>query len=124
MEYNVRLKELQLEIERLKHQKDDKKYDSLPFKVKLQTFNHQGNEDILTFLAEFEAVASHAKWGEKMKTLQLRTLLTGEAREVAQETSETYDELRKALINRFGKRPHEYFNQLSSEGMLTRHTEV
>ncbi|KAL3885439.1 hypothetical protein ACJMK2_025496 [Sinanodonta woodiana] len=107
MENNVRIKEMELAIERLKDQKDDKKNYSLPFKVKLQTFNHQANEDILTFLAEFEAVASHAKWGEEIKTLQLRTLLTGEAREVAQQTSETYAGLRKALINRFGKRPHE-----------------
>ncbi|KAL3875880.1 hypothetical protein ACJMK2_033789 [Sinanodonta woodiana] len=107
MEYNVRLKKLELEIERLKHQKYDKKNESLPFKVKLQTFNHQANEDILTFLAEYEAVAGHAKWGEEIKTLQLRTLLTGEAREVAQQRSETYAELRKALINRLGKRPHD-----------------
>jgi hypothetical protein len=40
MENNVRLKELELEIERLKHQKDDKKNDGLPFKVKLQTSEH------------------------------------------------------------------------------------
>ncbi|KAL3887935.1 hypothetical protein ACJMK2_000320 [Sinanodonta woodiana] len=107
MEHNVRLNELELEIERFKHQKDDKKNDSLPFKVKLQTFNHQANEDFLTLLAEFEAVASHAEWGEEIKTLQLRKLLTGEAREVAQQTSDIYAELRKALITKFGKRPHE-----------------
>ncbi|KAL3876019.1 hypothetical protein ACJMK2_033908 [Sinanodonta woodiana] len=102
MEHNVRPSYLELEIEIVKHQNDNKKIDSLPFKVKLQAYNHQANEDILTFLAEFEAVANHAKWDKEMTTLQLRTLLTGEAREVAQQTSETYFELRKALINRFG----------------------
>ena len=42
---------------------------------------------------EFEAVANHAKWGKEKKTLQLRTLLTGEAKEVAHKTRETYVEL-------------------------------
>jgi hypothetical protein len=55
--------------------------NSLPFKVKLQPFNPKF-DDILTFLSEFDAVGNQAKWTDEIKILQLRTLLTGEARQV------------------------------------------
>ena len=45
------------------------------------------------------------KWTEEVKILQLRSLLVGEAREVSQQTCKTYDDLRKALVDRFGRKP-------------------
>jgi NTP pyrophosphatase (non-canonical NTP hydrolase) len=45
------------------------------------------------------------KWTEDVKILQLRSLLVGEAREVSQQTCKTYDDLRKALVDRFGRKP-------------------
>ncbi|KAL3879165.1 hypothetical protein ACJMK2_031474 [Sinanodonta woodiana] len=86
----------------------------MPFKVKLQAYDHERGEDIVTFLAEFESIAKHAKWSDELKVLQLRTLLTGEARYVATQACGNYLELRKGLIDRFGKRPHEHFVTLVS----------
>lgn len=85
--------------------------NSLPFKVKLQPFNPK-SDDILTFLSEFDAVGDQAKWTNEIKILQLRTLLTGEARQVSSQASASYDQLKRALIDRYGKRPHEYFLEL------------
>jgi hypothetical protein len=39
-------------------------------------------------------------------------LLTGEAKEVSQLANKNYEELRKALVDRFGRRPHQYFADL------------
>ena len=38
----------------------------------------------------------------------MRTPLTGEAKEVSQLANKYYEELRKALVDRFGRRPHQY----------------
>ncbi|KAL3866616.1 hypothetical protein ACJMK2_043900 [Sinanodonta woodiana] len=86
----------------------------MPFKVKLQAYDHERGEDIVTFLAEFESIAKHAKWSDELKVLQLRTRLTGEAIYVATQACSNYLELRKGLIDRFGKRPHEHFATLVS----------
>jgi hypothetical protein len=59
-----------------------------------------------------EAIAKQAKWTNEVKVLQLRTLLTGEAKEVSQLANKNYEELRKALVDRFGRRPHQYFADL------------
>ena len=85
--------------------------NSLPFKVKLQPLNPKF-DDILTFLSEFDAVGNQAKWTNEIKILQLRTLLNGEARQVSSQASTSYDQLNRALIDRYGKRPHEYFLDL------------
>jgi hypothetical protein len=67
----------------------------------------------LTYLSEFEAIAKQAKWTNDVKVLQLRTLLTGEAKEVSQLANKNDgEELRKALVDRFGRRPHQYFADL------------
>ena len=66
----------------------------------------------MTYLSEFEAIAKQAKWTNEVKVLQLRTLLTGEAKEVSQLANKNYEELRKALVDRFGRRPHHYFVDL------------
>ena len=71
------------------------KTSSMPFKVKLQAYDHERGEDIVTFLAEFESIAKHAKWSDELKVLQLRTLLTGEARYVATQACGNYLELRE-----------------------------
>ena len=42
----------------------------------------------------------------------MRTPLTGEAKEVSQLANKYYEELRKALVDRFGRRPHQYFADL------------
>lgn len=78
--------------------------DTLPFKVKLQPFDPK-HDDVLTFVSEFDAVADKAKWNSSLRLLQQRTLLSGDARHQA---STSYEELRKALINRYRRRPHEY----------------
>jgi NTP pyrophosphatase (non-canonical NTP hydrolase) len=44
----------------------------------------------LTYLSEFEAIAKQAKWTNEVKVLQLRTLLTGEAKEVSQLANKNY----------------------------------
>jgi hypothetical protein len=51
--------------------------------LKLQPYDHKSKDDILTYLSEFEAIAKQAKWTNDVKVLQLRTLLTGEAKEVS-----------------------------------------
>jgi NTP pyrophosphatase (non-canonical NTP hydrolase) len=52
----------------------------------------------LIYLSEFEAIAKQAKWTNEVKVLQLRTLLTGEAKEVSQLANKNYEELRKAIV--------------------------
>jgi hypothetical protein len=48
----------------------------------------------LTYLSEFEAIAKQAKWTKEVKVLQLRTLLTGEAKEEVRELAKkNYEEL-------------------------------
>ena len=48
----------------------------------------------------------------KLRFCSLRTFLTGEAKEVSQLANKNYEELRKALVDRFGRRPHQYFADL------------
>jgi NTP pyrophosphatase (non-canonical NTP hydrolase) len=55
----------------------------------------RNKDDVLTYLSEFEAIAKQAKWTNEVKILQLRTLLTGEAKEVSQLANKNYEELRK-----------------------------
>ena len=107
---------LEIERERIRLQRNDNhniNKQSLPFKVKLQPFDPV-RDDILTFLSEFDAISEQAKWTNELRILQLRTLLTGEARHVSAQASTSYDDLRSALIDRYGKRPHEYFSDLLS----------
>ncbi|XP_041369566.1 uncharacterized protein LOC121383545 [Gigantopelta aegis] len=117
-EMNFRIKELELdnakqiktlEVE-LQKSKDTQelKCSSLSMKVKMQQFDVE-KEDILTYLSEFEAVAQQAGWDDKVKVLQLRTLLPGVAREVARESSQDFKGLKRALVTRFGRRPADYF---------------
>jgi NTP pyrophosphatase (non-canonical NTP hydrolase) len=80
-------------------------------RIKIQLFN-QEKDDIICYLSEFDAIAEHAGWTENSKVLQLRSLLTGEAREVSQQVTSEYKYLYKALLNRFGKRPADYFQLL------------
>ena len=109
----LEMKRLEIELERVKRQETViEKTSSMQYKVKLQAYDHERGEDIVTFLAEFESIAKHAKWSDEFKILQLRTLLTGEARYVATQACGDYLELRKGLIDRFGKRPHEHFTML------------
>ena len=46
----------------------------------------------MTYLSEFEAVAKQAKWPKEVKVLQLKTLLTGETKEVRQLAKKNYEE--------------------------------
>ena len=112
----VELERLAVEKEKLKLQSSEKdrtnkQSDNLPFKVKLQPFDPK-HDDILTFLSEFDAVGDQAKWNDSLRLLQLRTLLNGDARHVSSQCSTSYTELKKALVDRYGKRPHEYFMDL------------
>jgi NTP pyrophosphatase (non-canonical NTP hydrolase) len=52
----------------------------------------KSKDDILTDLSEFEAIAKQAKWTNEVKVLQLRTLLTGEAKEVSQLANKNYED--------------------------------
>ncbi|VDI52933.1 Hypothetical predicted protein [Mytilus galloprovincialis] len=92
----IEKEKLEIERERIRLQGlnclNTDKYQSLPFKVKLQPFDPK-LDDILTFLSEFDAVS-------------------GEARQVSSQASTSYDDLKRALIDRYGKRPHEYFVDL------------
>ncbi|KAL3855789.1 hypothetical protein ACJMK2_014989 [Sinanodonta woodiana] len=111
----LEMKRLEIELERIKRQETvAEKTSSMSFKVKLQAHDHERGEDIVTFLAEFESIAKHAKWSDELKVLQLRTLLTGEAKCIATQACGNYLELRAGLIDRFGKRPHEHFAMLVS----------
>lgn len=111
----IEKEKLEIERERIRLQGlnclNTDKYQSLPFKVKLQPFDPK-LDDILTFLSEFDAVSGQANWSNDIRILQLRTLLTGEARQVSSQASTSYDDLKRALIDRYGKRPHEYFVDL------------
>ena len=112
----VEMETLAVERERIKLQhieRERKESGTLPFKVKLQPFDPK-HDDILTFLSEFDAVAigDQAKWNNKLRLLQLRTLLNGDARHISSQASTSYGELKKALTDRYGKRPHEYFKEL------------
>ena len=107
---------LAVERERIKLQhieRERKESGTVPFKVKLQPFDPK-HDDILTFLSEFDAVAigDQAKWNNKLRLLQLRSLLNGDARHISSQASTSYGELKKALTDRYGKRPHEYFKEL------------
>ena len=115
-EHQRKVKEMELEIEKAKLQKErsDTNSNSVPFRLKLQPYNHTGSEDIVTFLSEFIAVSTQAGWTEEVKMLQLRTLLTGEAREVAIQAHGSFEELSKALMERYGKRPYQYFHLLQT----------
>ena len=107
MQHDLKLKQLELEI--AEHSGSTIGNSSnLPTKLKLQPFDHK-KEDILTYLGEFENISNQTKWTEEVKILQLRSLLTGEAREVSQKTCKTYEDLRKALIDRFGRKASDYF---------------
>ena len=113
-EHELRLKQMEIELARInvvEHRNDHKEPD-VPVKLKLQPYDHKSKDDILTYLSEFEAIAKQAKWTNEVKVLQLRTLLTGEAKEVSQLANKNYEELRKALVDRFGRRPHQYFADL------------
>jgi hypothetical protein len=112
----VEMETLAVERERIKLQhieRERKESGTLPFKVKLQPFDPK-HDDILTFLSEFDAVAigDQAKWNNKLRLLQLRSLLNGDARHISSQASTSYGELKKALTDRYGKRPHEYFKEL------------
>ncbi|KAK3091449.1 hypothetical protein FSP39_019925 [Pinctada imbricata] len=110
----IEMEKLAIEREKLQFQAKQKEEQvSVPFKIKLQPFNPKF-DDILTYLCEFEAVCDQAKWSESIKVLQLRTLLTGETRHISSQASTSYVDLKKALIERYGKRPHEYFSDLIS----------
>lgn len=39
-------------------------------------------------------------------------MLTGKARHFSSQASNSYDDIKRALIDRYGKRPHEYFFDL------------
>ncbi|XP_069110221.1 uncharacterized protein [Argopecten irradians] len=106
--------ELEIEKAKIHNEKSDTKYNSVPIRLKLQPYNHAGNEDIVTFLSEFSGLALQAGWAEEVKMLQLRTLLTGEARVVAIQAHGSYEELSKALTERYGKRPYQYFKLLQA----------
>ena len=113
-EHELRLKQMEIELARInvvEHRNDNKEPD-VPVKLKLQPYDHKSKDDILTYLSDFEAIAKQAKWTNEVKVLQLRTLLTGEAKEVSQLANKNYEELRKALVDRFGRRPHQYFADL------------
>lgn len=109
----IEMERLALEREKIQLQKQENEPSAkaVPFKIKLQPFDPKC-DDILTFLSEFEAIGEQAEWNEKQKVLQLRTLLTGETRQISSQSSSTFGDLRKALVDRYGKRPHEYFNEL------------
>ncbi|XP_062569214.1 uncharacterized protein LOC134231291 [Saccostrea cucullata] len=110
----MEMEKLALEREKLQMKPTENPLsNSAAFKIKLQPFNPK-SDDILTFLSEFEAVCDQAEWTENIKILQLRTLLTGQTRHVSSQASTSYHDLRKALIERYGKRPHEYFSDLLS----------
>ncbi|XP_060068688.1 uncharacterized protein LOC132548812 [Ylistrum balloti] len=115
-EHQRKVKELELEIEKAKLQKERCETNSnpVPFRLKLQPYNHTESEDIVTFLSEFTALSTQAGWTEEVKMLQLRTLLTGEAREVAIQAHGSFEELCKALMDRYGKRPYQYFKLLQT----------
>jgi hypothetical protein len=113
-EHELRLKQMEIEVARINvvgHGNDHKEPD-VPVKLKLQPYDHKSKDDILTYLSEFEAIAKQAKWTNEANVLPLRTLLTGEAKEVSQLANKNYEELRKALVDRFGPRPHQYFVDL------------
>ena len=104
-EHELRLKQMEIELARInvvEHRNDHKEPD-VPVKLKLQPYDHKSKDDILTYVSEFEAIAKQAKWTNEVKVLQLRTLLTGEAKEVSQLANKNYEELRKALVDRFGR---------------------
>lgn len=112
----VEMETLAVERERIKLQhieRERKESGTLPFKVRLQPFDPK-HDDILTFLSEFDAVAigDQAKWNNNLRLLQRRTLLNGHARHISSQASTSYGELKKALTDRYGKRPHEYFKEL------------
>ncbi|CAC5369045.1 unnamed protein product [Mytilus coruscus] len=111
----IEKEKLEIERERIRLQGENRpntdKYQSLPFKVKLQPFDPK-LDDILTFISEFDAVSGQANWSNDIRLLQLRTLLTGEARHVSSQASTSYDDRKRAVIDRYGKRPHEYFVDL------------
>ncbi|XP_033739131.1 uncharacterized protein LOC117326489 [Pecten maximus] len=119
LQHQLRLKELELELNRgtTKTEATTK----IPVKLKLQPFNHD-KEDVLTYLDEFESVSKQAGWEEDIKVLHLKSLLVGDAREIASHSSKTYEDLRKALITRFSKRRSDYFGMLS--GIQRNHNET
>ena len=93
-EHDLRLKQMEIELARInvvEHRNDHKEPD-VPVKLKLQPYDHKSKDDILTYLSEFEAVAKQAKWTKEVKVLQLKTLLTGEAKEVRQLAKKNYEE--------------------------------
>jgi NTP pyrophosphatase (non-canonical NTP hydrolase) len=67
-------------------------FHAISFHIKTLTL-HKSKDDILIYLSEFEAIAKQAKWTNEIKVLQLRTLLTGEAKEVSQLANKNYEEL-------------------------------
>ncbi|XP_060075036.1 uncharacterized protein LOC132554744 [Ylistrum balloti] len=107
----LKLKMMELEVEKLKLENKNNA-SAVPCRVKLQPYDHASGEDIISYLAEFEALSSQAGWTLEMKMLQLRSLLTGEAREVSAQAHKSYEDLSKALIERYGKKPYQYFKML------------
>ena len=106
-EHELRMKALELE-----HQKEVmelrvqlEKANSLPTATRKRMI-------LFAYLSEFDAITEHAGWTENSKVLQLRSFLTGEAREVSQQVTSGYRDLYKGLLNMFGKRPADYFQLL------------
>ena len=84
-ENELRLKQMEIELTRINvvEHKNDHKEPNVPVKLKLQPYGHKSMDDILTYLSAFAAIAKQAKWTNEVKVLQLRTPLTGEAKEVS-----------------------------------------
>ena len=106
-EKEIKLKELDVRSKELTSQPEIKSKVSLP--------KFDENQDIEVFLTSFERLAELHKWPKEQWPVRLIPQLSGKALEaysrMAVTESNSYDKIKRAILERFGLNPLEYRNK-------------
>lgn len=114
MEKEIKLKELDVRSKELTSKPEIKSKVSLP--------KFDENQDIEVFLTSFERLAELHKWPKEQWPVRLVPQLTGKALEaysrMAITDSNSYDKIKRAILERFGLNPLEYRNKFRKSKQL------
>ena len=113
-EKELKLKELDVRSKELTSKPEIKSKVSLP--------KFDENQDIEVFLTSFERLAELHKWPKEQWPVRLVPQLTGKALEaysrMAITDSNSYDKIKRAILERFGLNPLEYRNKFRKSKQL------
>ncbi|XP_053406560.1 uncharacterized protein LOC123546230 [Mercenaria mercenaria] len=114
MNFELQMKERDLEIERLRVNRVDSTDTCKAYRPKIPKFDEE-HDNIDAYLERFERYAQIQNWGEESWAISLSSLLTGMGLEVytsmPQEEACNYDSLKKAILRRY---------QLTEEGFRSK----